>query len=168
MRILVSNDGGIYSPGVQALAEAAKPFGEVRVVAPDAEQCSISHAITADRPLSYRHAPMLNEFSAYRVNGTSAGCVALSVSRWGQKVDLVLSGINLGLNLGNSIWHSGAVAAAKKAILSTNSQTGVADGNGRVAHGEGALSQVRRSLNATSRRDLSLQDFCLGAKPFIG
>src|SRR5215471_1149825 len=117
MRILVSNDDGIYSPGIQALAEVAKGFGDVRVVAPDVEQSSMGHAITANRPLNYRLAPVLKEFSAFRVNGTPADCVALGVSQWDQKVDLVLSGINLGSNLGNSIWHSGTVAAAKQAVL---------------------------------------------------
>src|SRR5690349_6785015 len=116
MRILVSNDDGIYSPGIQALAEVAKQFGEVRVVAPDVEQSSMGHAITANRPLSYRRSPVLKDFSAYRVNGTPADCVALGISQW-ERTDLVLSGINLGLNLGNSIWHSGTVAAAKQAVL---------------------------------------------------
>jgi 5'-nucleotidase len=96
MRILVSNDDGIYSPGIQALAEAASRFGEVRVVAPDVEQSSIGHAITANRPLSYRPSPVLREFSAFRVNGTPADCVALGVSQWDQKVDLVLSRIMMG------------------------------------------------------------------------
>jgi 5'-nucleotidase len=117
MRILVSNDDGIYSPGIQALAEVAKRFGEVRVVAPDVEQSSMGHAITANRPLDYRRAPVLKEIAAFRVNGTPADCVASGVSQWDQKVDLVLSGINLGSNLGNSIWHSGTVAAAKLAVL---------------------------------------------------
>jgi 5'-nucleotidase len=117
MRILVSNDDGIYSPGIQALAEVAKRFGEVRVVAPDVEQSSMGHAITANRPLNYCRAPVLKEFAAFCVNGTPADCVALGVSQWDQKVDLVLSGINLGSNLGNSIWHSGTVAAAKQAVL---------------------------------------------------
>jgi len=117
MRILVSNDDGIYSPGIQALAEVARRFGEVRIVAPDVEQSSMGHAITANRPLNYRLAPVLKEFSAFRVNGTPADCVALGVSQWDQRVDLVLSGINLGTNLGNSIWHSGTVAEAKQAVL---------------------------------------------------
>src|SRR5262249_16670373 len=110
MRILVSNDDGIYSPGIQALAEVPRRFGEGRAVAPDAEQSWMGHAITANRPLNYRPAPVLKEFSAFQVNGTPADCVALGVSQWDQKVDLVLSGINLGSNLGNSIWHSGTVA----------------------------------------------------------
>ena len=115
MRILISNDDGIYSPGILALAEVASRFGDVRIVAPDVEQSSMGHAITASRPLSYRPTP-LKEFEAYRVNGTPADCVALGAYHW-EKVDAVLSGINLGANLGNSIWHSGTLAAAKQAAL---------------------------------------------------
>src|ERR687883_1097519 len=115
MRILVANDDGIYSPGLCALAEAAARFGDVCIVAPDVEQSSMSHAITATRPLSYRRTN-LKEFDAYRVNGTPADCVALGAYHW-DKVDVVLSGINLGTNLGNSIWHSGTLAAAKQAAL---------------------------------------------------
>lgn len=115
MRILIANDDGIYSPGILALAEAAAKFGDVRIVAPDVEQSSMGHAITASRPLSYRKTPIKN-FEAYRVNGTPADCVALGSYHW-DEVDVVLSGINLGTNLGNSIWHSGTLAAAKQAAL---------------------------------------------------
>jgi 5'/3'-nucleotidase len=115
MRILISNDDGIYSPGIVALAKVASDFGQVRIVAPDVEQSSMSHAITSSRPLRYKRI-RLGDFEAYRVNGTPADCVALGTHRWGH-VDLVLSGINLGLNLGNSCWHSGTLAAAKQAAL---------------------------------------------------
>src|SRR5919106_4943154 len=115
MRILISNDDGIYSPGIVALAKAARQFGEVRIVAPDVEQSSMGHAITASRPLRLKRVH-LDSFDAFRVNGTPADCVALGMHRWGH-VDVVLSGINLGLNLGNSCWHSGTLAAAKQAAL---------------------------------------------------
>jgi 5'-nucleotidase len=115
MRILISNDDGIYSPGIVALAKVASRFGEVRIVAPDVEQSSMGHAITASRPLRYKRI-RLGDFEAYRVNGTPADCVALGTHHW-QHIDLVLSGINLGLNLGNSCWHSGTLAAAKQAAL---------------------------------------------------
>jgi 5'-nucleotidase len=115
MRILISNDDGIYSPGIVALAKVAARFGNVRIVAPDVEQSSMSHAITSSRPLHYKRI-RLGDFEAYRVNGTPADCVALGTHHWGH-VDLVLSGINLGLNLGNSCWHSGTLAAAKQAAL---------------------------------------------------
>jgi 5'-nucleotidase len=115
MRILIANDDGIYSPGIATLAEVATKFGEVRVVAPDVEQSSAGHAITASRPLSYKHTRIGN-FEAYRVNGTPADCVALGAHHW-EKIDVVLAGINLGSNLGNAMWHSGTLAAAKQAVL---------------------------------------------------
>jgi 5'-nucleotidase len=115
MRILVSNDDGIYSPGIAVLAGIASEFGDVCVVAPDVERSSAGHSITASRPLSYRPT-RLEGLKAYRVNGTPADCVSIGVYHW-EKVDIVLSGLNLGFNLGNSIWHSGTVAAAKQAAL---------------------------------------------------
>jgi 5'-nucleotidase len=115
VRILIANDDGIYSPGLHALAEVASDFGEVRLVAPDVEQSSMGHAITHSRPLTVRRTP-LGRFEAYRVNGTPADCVALGANGW-ERVDLVLSGINLGPNLGNAMWHSGTLAAAKQAAL---------------------------------------------------
>lgn len=117
MRILITNDDGIYSPGIAALAQAATKFGEVRVVAPDVEQSSMGHAITANRPLHYKKSPIAFEgIEAYRVNGTPADCVALGSHLW-EKTDVVLSGINLGPNLGNSMWHSGTLAGAKQGVL---------------------------------------------------
>ena len=115
MRILVSNDDGIYSPGITALAQVAAEFGETRIVAPDVERSSAGHSITAASPLSYKRTPNRG-VEAFRVNGTPADCVSLGVSQW-EHVDVVLSGINLGSNLGNAIWHSGTLAAAKQAAL---------------------------------------------------
>ena len=77
MRILISNDDGIYSPGIPALAKAAGRFGDVRIVAPDVEQSSMSHAITSSRPLRFKRIH-LEGFVAYSVNGTPADCVALA------------------------------------------------------------------------------------------
>jgi 5'-nucleotidase len=115
VRILVTNDDGVFSPGLLALAQAAARFGEVRIVAPDQEQSSVAQAVTASRPLWHRPARVIG-FDAFRVNGTPADCVGLGMFVWGG-VDVVLSGINLGLNVGNAMWHSGTLAAAKQASL---------------------------------------------------
>ena len=115
MKILISNDDGIFSPGLIALAEVASQFGNVMIFAPDFEQSAMGHAITIQRPLQYHRVKMLKGFETYRVNGTPADCVAMGLFHWGG-ADLVLSGINIGSNLGNDIWHSGTVAAA----ISTN------------------------------------------------
>lgn len=117
MRILITNDDGIYSPGIAALAKVAMKFGEVKVVAPDIEQSSMGHAVTHSRPLNYKKSPIeFKDIEAYRVNGTPADCVAMGMHLWSD-VDVVLSGINMGPNLGNSMWHSGTLAAAKQAVL---------------------------------------------------
>ncbi len=117
MKIIVTNDDGIYSPGIAALAKLATRFGTVQVVAPDVEQSSVGHAVTHSRPLSLKKSPIHFEgIDAFRVNGTPADCVALGTHLYA-KTDMVLSGINLGLNLGNSTWHSGTLAAARQAVL---------------------------------------------------
>lgn len=118
MRILITNDDGIYSPGIAALAKIATRFGQVTVVAPDVEQSSMGHAVTHSRPLSYKKSPVAfaDGIQAFRVNGTPADCVALG-THLHAKTDVVLSGINLGPNLGNSMWHSGTLAGAKQAVL---------------------------------------------------
>jgi 5'-nucleotidase len=117
MKILITNDDGIYSPGIAALAKIAANYGEVRVYAPDVEQSSMGHAITHSRPLTIKPSPItFHGIEAFRVNGTPADCVALGTHLWGH-TDVVLSGINMGPNLGNSMWHSGTLAAAKQAAL---------------------------------------------------
>jgi 5'-nucleotidase len=115
VRILVTNDDGIYSPGIAALADVASRVSDVHIVAPDVEMSSAGHSITSSRPLTYKRTP-ISGFEAYRVNGTPADCVALGTHNW-DKVDVVLSGINLGNNLGNGMWHSGTLAGAKQAVL---------------------------------------------------
>ncbi|HEX6277235.1 MAG TPA: 5'/3'-nucleotidase SurE [Polyangiaceae bacterium] len=115
MKILIVNDDGIYSPGILGLAQVAKSFGDVTIVAPDVERSSMGHAVTHSRPLSYRRTAVQG-FDAFRVDGTPADCVAIGFSVAG-KADVVLSGINLGLNIGNGMWHSGTLAGAKQAAL---------------------------------------------------
>src|SRR5256885_14559921 len=117
MRILITNDDGVYSPGIAALAQVASGFGEVRIVAPDVEMSSASHSITASRPLTYKKTLLpVPGLEAYRVNGTPGDCVMLGTTLW-EKVDIVLSGINIGTNLGNAVWHSGTLAGAKQGAL---------------------------------------------------
>src|SRR5215208_6714851 len=117
MRILITNDDGIYSPGIASLAKVASRFGEVTVMAPDVERSSTGHAVTHSRPLSFKKSNISFEgINSFRVNGTPADCVALGTHLYAT-TDVVLSGINMGPNLGNSMWHSGTLAAAKQAVL---------------------------------------------------
>ena len=117
MKILIANDDGIYSPGIAALAKSALKFGQVTVVAPDVEQSSMGHAVTHSKPLSIKASPIKFEgIEAFRVNGTPGDCVALG-THIHTNIDVVLSGINMGPNLGNGMWHSGTLAAAKQGVL---------------------------------------------------
>ena len=117
MRILVTNDDGIYSPGLSTLAKVSSKYGEVIVMAPDVEQSSMGQAITSAKPITYKSSPIHFEgIEAYRVSGTPADCVALGTHLF-EDIDLVLSGINIGSNLGNPAWHSGTLSAARQAVL---------------------------------------------------
>ena len=112
-RVLVANDDGIFSPGIKALALAIAQVAEVCVVAPDVEQSGVGHGITFRRPLRFKHtaAAGFGDIPAYRVDGTPADCVVLGVNLLGRP-DMVVSGINLGANMGDDLTHSGTVAAA--------------------------------------------------------
>lgn len=116
MNILLTNDDGIYSPGLYTLALIASKFGEVRIMAPDVERSAASHSITAHLPISFKKANIgLDNIQSFKVNGTPADCAMLGTHL--TKTDVVLSGINMGPNLGNAMWHSGTLAAAKQAVL---------------------------------------------------
>ncbi|MDH4189263.1 MAG: 5'/3'-nucleotidase SurE [Betaproteobacteria bacterium] len=114
MRILISNDDGYFSPGIMALAEALQAIGEVTVVAPERDRSGASNSLTLDRPLTVRRAS--NGF--FFVNGTPTDCVHLAVTGLLDFVpDAVVSGINLGANMGDDTIYSGTVAAATEGFL---------------------------------------------------
>lgn len=113
-RILVCNDDGIFAPGINALADALARDNEVWVVAPDREQSAKSHALTLDRPLR------LVELGPRRfsVDGTPADSVYIAVTHVLKgEIDLVVSGINRGANLGDDVAYSGTVSAAMEAAF---------------------------------------------------
>lgn len=114
VRILVSNDDGYFSPGIAMLAEVLRPLGEVTVVAPERDRSGASNSLTLDRPLTVRQAA--NGF--YFVNGTPTDCVHLAVTGLLSFVpDMVVSGINIGANMGDDTIYSGTVAAAMEGFL---------------------------------------------------
>ncbi len=114
MRILISNDDGYFSPGIEKLAEVASAFGEVTVIAPERDRSGASNSLTLDRPLSVRAAH--NGF--LYVNGTPTDCVHIAVTGLLEhKPDIVLSGINDGANMGDDTIYSGTVAAAMEGYL---------------------------------------------------
>ena len=114
MRILLSNDDGYFSPGIARLAEVLSGVAEVTVVAPERDRSGASNSLTLDRPLSVKRAA--NGFMF--VNGTPTDCVHLAVTGLlDQLPDMVVSGINLGANMGDDTIYSGTVAAATEGFL---------------------------------------------------
>jgi len=114
MIILVCNDDGIRSEGIQALARAVRRLGDVYIVAPDREQSAAGHSLTLHRPLRVEEAGPRQ----FAVDGTPTDCVNLAVSGiLPERPGLVLSGINKGANLGDDITYSGTVSAAMEGTL---------------------------------------------------
>jgi len=114
VRILVSNDDGYFAPGITLLAEALKQLGEVTVVAPERDRSGASNSLTLDRPLTVRRAP--NGY--FSVNGTPTDCVHIAVTGLLDFTpDIIVSGINLGANMGDDTIYSGTVAAATEGYL---------------------------------------------------
>jgi len=114
MRILLSNDDGYFSPGLAALAEALAGLGDITVVAPERDRSGASNSLTLDRPLTVRRSASGFLF----VNGTPTDCVHLAVTGLLEDLpDIVVSGINLGANMGDDTIYSGTVAAAMEGFL---------------------------------------------------
>lgn len=114
MRILLSNDDGYFAPGIEQLAAALAPHAEIIVVAPERDRSGASNSLTLDRPLSVRRAPNGFQF----VNGTPTDCVHLAVTGLLEEMpDMIISGINLGANMGDDTIYSGTVAAATEGFL---------------------------------------------------
>ena len=107
--ILVTNDDGFFSKGIQTLAEVLQELGEVYIVAPDRDRSAVSHALTMHRPLKV---DLIKE-KCFSVNGTPTDCVVVGVKKLlPREPDLLVSGINKGANLGEDVTYSGTVSAA--------------------------------------------------------
>src|SRR4026207_80902 len=113
-RILVTNDDGYFSPGIEALADALQSLGDVLIVAPHTGASAVGHALTLRRPLrveKIRH-------QVYSVDGTPTDCVNIAIDEiMPEPPVLVVSGINKGLNVGDDVTYSGTVAGAFEAAL---------------------------------------------------
>ena len=107
--ILVTNDDGVYGPGLRALAASVKPLGRAIIVAPERDKSAVSHSLTMNRPLRVREL----EADVYTLDGTPTDCVTLGMNKvLNRRPDLIVSGINPGPNLGDDISYSGTVSAA--------------------------------------------------------
>ncbi len=113
-RILITNDDGVHSEGIHALAEALAPLGEVTIAAPIQEASAVGHALTLRRPLR------LNEVrpGVFAIDGTPTDCVNMAIAHvLHGKPDLIVSGINKGWNLGDDVTYSGTVSGALEGAL---------------------------------------------------
>ena len=118
MRILVTNDDGVQSDGIFALYQALSQIGDVTVVAPERQQSATGHAITLHKPLRMMPVRLRDGSPAFASNGTPSDCATLGIyEAMGGDVDLVVSGINHGPNLGWDLHYSGTVSAAIEASI---------------------------------------------------
>lgn len=116
--ILIVNDDGIYSPGIQALADAIVNVGNITIIAPDKEQSGKSHSLTLNDPIRLKSVNLKNGLKGWGVTGTPVDCAKVAIKNLlNKKPDLVLSGINLGANLGNNLIYSGTVSAAYEGTI---------------------------------------------------
>ena len=116
--ILISNDDGIFAPGIYALWQAMSEIGETIVVAPNTEKSAVGHAITISDPIRIEEVKRSNGFKGFSVNGTPADSVKIAVkSIMKNKPDIIISGINAGANVGQSLLYSGTISAASEGTL---------------------------------------------------
>jgi len=116
MRICITNDDGICSEGLLRLAEWATALGEVYVYAPKVEQSAKSHAVEIHKPFEAKQVKMDGVVRAWAVDSTPADCVRFAVLGRHEQFDLVISGVNRGLNIGQDIMYSGTCSAAMEAV----------------------------------------------------
>src|SRR4030043_1904854 len=118
MHILVTNDDGINAPGLLALTQEMRAFGQVSVLAPDHNWSASGHVKTMHRPLRVKETPLADGSPAYASDGAPSDCVALGLLGFiPEKIDLVVSGINPNANIGHDVTYSGTVTAAMEAVI---------------------------------------------------
>lgn len=118
MHILVTNDDGITSPGLLALAEELRTIGDVSILAPNRDWSRRGHDKTLNQPLRVSETTLEDGSKAYTSDGAPSDCVALALLGYiPQKIDIVVSGINPGSNLGHDVTYSGTVSAAMEAVI---------------------------------------------------
>ncbi|GMQ58674.1 5'/3'-nucleotidase SurE [Vallitalea sediminicola] len=119
MRLLITNDDGVHAKGIHALCKELEKYHDIIIVAPDDQRSATSHSITIAKPLIVKEVELPDiKSKAYSVSGTPADCVRVAIDQIiKDKVDMVVSGINIGYNLGTDILYSGTVSAAVEATL---------------------------------------------------
>jgi 5'-nucleotidase len=149
-RILVTNDDGVRSEGIYALADALRRLGDVIVVAPHIEASAIGHALTLRRPLRLETVGD----GVYEVDGTPSDCVNIAVTKlYTTLPDLIVSGINKGFNLGDDITYSGTVAGAMEGALLGVASLAVSVARSRDAYDFGPSAVAAAAVAALALRN---------------
>jgi 5'-nucleotidase len=149
VKILVSNDDGYFAPGITLLAEALRQLGEVTVVAPERDRSGASNSLTLDRPLTVRRAAS----GYFSVNGTPTDCVHIAVTGLLDFTpDVVVSGVNLGANMGDDTIYSGTVAAAVEGYLLGIPSVAVSLASKAGEHFESAIGVALQLVERLRRR----------------
>jgi len=150
-KILVTNDDGIASPGLHALARAMRPLGQVWVVAPDRERTAAAHALTLHKPLRITRV----DTRVFSVNGTPTDCVNLALKKLLRGAPaLVVSGINRGVNLGDDVTYSGTVSAALEGTIMGIPSIAVSQEVGKIFRHEVAAIYAARVARAVLKYGL--------------
>jgi len=151
MRLLISNDDGVYAPGLAALHGALADFADCSVVAPSEDQSGVGSALTLDRPLY----PEQVADGWISINGTPADCVHLGLDGLlAEPPDMVVSGINLGANLGDDVLYSGTVAAAMEGRFLSRTAFAFSLLSKKTTHLPTAAHFARLLVGAHERLDL--------------
>ena len=144
MKILISNDDGIFAPGIKALVTAFSAAGhEVFVCAPDSQRSAASHSLTIGRALTVKEVQMDGATKAWAIGGTPADCVKLGLTVLCPEAEAVVSGVNKGYNVGTDILYSGTVAAAMEGAICGRPALAISQHERREDYGHAAVLAVQ-------------------------
>lgn len=144
MKILISNDDGIFAPGIEALVHAFAVEGhEIYVCAPDSQRSAASHSLSIGKPLTVREVEYPGAVRAYAIGGTPADCVKLGLMVLCPQAEAVVSGVNRGYNVGTDILYSGTVAAAMEGAICGRPALAVSQSEKRADYTNASVLAVR-------------------------
>lgn len=156
MNLLLCNDDGIFSAGIHALASELKPHHTITIVAPEAQRSGTGHAITCVEPVRVRKVTLagLEGIDAYALTGTPADCARIGCTSLGLDIDMVISGINHGANLGSDVLYSGTVGAAMEGVLNGVPAIAISCYNHRAADFSAAARSALWAVSHTMENPL--------------
>lgn len=156
MHILVTNDDGVFAPGLLALAQAMRPLGQVTILAPDTNWSASGHVKTMHRPLRVKTVILPDGTQAMASDGAPSDCVALALMGMvSEKVDLVVSGINPSANIGHDLTYSGTVTAAMEGAIFGSKAVAFSLDVGEVTPQPVDYSAAAQAAQAIARRVLA-------------